>query len=291
MASLLYLLIIPDQTLVIKMKKSILALFILFIAPPLFGQDLITNSSPKNVHFSLNKKYEISQNIRGSMYVRSGSIFLFFLLHLVPQKDTLIVNASVKKVILQSTIANQTRIFDSQKIEDSTSEMSYFIKRLLESSISMNLSSIDGELISIDTSKAVRFLTLVQWDNFFDDFYSYIFNFTSFKAKGSNILCSKNFEGLSEEINYLLDSSGGTTAYLSFSGNRKTKVEKKIAGSDVLQEYDFSISGTMKVDTATHLVLSKKTNYTGKGSLVMGNKKDPVELNQIIESVISFPVD
>jgi len=110
MASLLYLFIIPDQTLVIKMKKSILALFILFIAHPLFGQELITNSSPKNVHFSLNKKYEISQNIRGSMYVRSGSIFLFFLLHLVPQKDTLIVNASVKKVILQFLIQRKSKI-------------------------------------------------------------------------------------------------------------------------------------------------------------------------------------
>ena len=273
------------------MKKWIVAFFVFFNVLPVGGQDLTYSQRPKHINLSLNKQYVITQIIRGTEYAGSGNINLFFDVELLTPKDTFKINACVKKVILQSTIANQTRVFDSEKLADSASEMSVFFKRILRSPILMDVSASKGEIIGLDTSKAVEFLATVQWENFFDDFSSSIFNYISVAEVGRDTLSSKKSEGFSEEINYLLDSTSGGNRFFSITGNRKTNDERQIAGSKVFQEYDFTLTGVIKVDIASHFVLSKKTIYSGKGSMVIGDKKNSVTLNQVIESVISFPVD
>jgi hypothetical protein len=134
--------------------------------------------------------------------------------------------------------------------------MTAYIKKILESPISMEISAINGEVISIDTSKAVRFLTNIPWENFFVDFSSSMFYFTSAKLSGKRAVISKKSEGISEKIHYLLDSAAGGNNYFSFSGDRKTNAKQLIAGTTVLSKSDFTLSGTMAVNTATHLVLS-----------------------------------
>lgn len=273
------------------MKKWILAFFVFFNILPLCGQDVLSTPKTRYLNLSLNKQYVTTQIIRETEYAMSGSINLFFDVELVPKNDTFKINASIKKVILQSTIANQTRVFDSEKLEDSASEMSVFFKRMLRSPILMDVSASNGEIIALDTSKAIEFMATVQWENFFDDFSSSIFNYISVIEVGRNMLLSKKSEGFSEEINYLLDSTSGGNRFFSITGIRKTNAERQIAGTKVFQEYDFTLSGTIKVDAASHFVFSKKTIYSGRGSILIGDKKNPVTLNQVIESAISFPVD
>lgn len=273
------------------MKFWIGIFFIFFIVFPTFGQDLLYNTSSRYVDFSLSKQSVIHGEIRGSAYTNSGSIFLFFRIELLSKNDTVTVNASVKKVILESTISNQIRIYSSEKQEGLTSEMTGYIKKILESPISMDISAINGEIISIDTSKAVRFLTNIPWENFFVDFSSSIFYFTSAKLSGKRAVISKKSEGVSEKLHYLLDSAAGGNNYFSFSGDRKTNAKKLIAGTTVLSKSDFTLSGTMAVNTTTHLVLSKKTVYSGKGNYSFQEVKMPFEINEIIESKIDFRLE
>jgi hypothetical protein len=273
------------------MKKLMSIFFVVFNVINTFGQNLLHITNSTNVDFSLRRQSVINGEIRGTAYSNSGSIFLFFRVELVSKSDTVSVNAYVKKVVIESTISNQTRIFSSEKLEGLTSEMTAYIKKILESPISMDISAITGEVISVDTSKAVRFLTNVKWENFFDDFASSLFNFTTVKAHRKRALISKIKEGISEKIHYLLDSAAGGNNYFSFSGNRKINDKLVIAGSTVLRQCEFSLLGTLTVDTATHLISSKKTVYSGRGNNIILEKKMPFEINEIIESKIDFRLE
>jgi len=262
--------------------------FVVFNVINAFGQNLLHITNPTNVNFSLRKQSVINGEIRGTAYSNSGSIFLFFKVDLVSKNDTVSVNASVKKVVIESTTLNQTRIFSSEKQEGLTSEMTAYIKKILESPISMDISAKNGEVISVDTSKAVRFLTNVKWENFFDDFASSLFNFTTVKAHRKRTLISKTKEGISQKIHYLLDSAAAGKSYFSFSGNRKINDKLVIAGSTVLRQCEFSLLGTLTVDTATHLISSKKTVYSGRGNNIIREKKMPFEIQEVVESKIDF---
>lgn len=265
--------------------------FVVIYIIPAFGQYLPQINNPTIVDFSLSKQSVINGKIRESAYTNSGSIFLFFRVELLSKNDTVTVNASVKKVMWESTTSNQTRIYSSENQEGLTSEMTAYIKKILESPISMDVSAINGEVISIDTAKAVRFLTNLPWENFFIDFSSSMFYFTSAKLSGKRAVISKKSEGISEKIYYLLDSAARGNYYFSFSGDRKTNANKLFAGTTVLSKSDFTLSGTMAVDTATHLVLSKKTVYSGKSNYSIREMKMPLEINEIIESKIDFRLE
>jgi putative Holliday junction resolvase len=258
------------------MKKLMSIFFVVFNVINAFGQNLLHITNSTNVDFSLRRQSVINGEIRGTAYSNSGSIFLFFRVELLSKNDTVTVNASVKKVMLESTISNQTRIYSSEKQEGLTSEMTAYIKKILESPISMDISAINGEVISVDTSKAVRFLTNVKWENFFDDFASSLFNFTTVKAHRKRALISKIKEGISEKIHYLLDSAAGGNNYFSFSGTRK--INDKLV--DKLMEI-------IKEVEPIYIVVGNPKHLSGDES---AKSSDAIEFANLIKDIFNGPI-
>lgn len=268
------------------MRKWLGVICILFNALFVVGQDSLYKSDIKRLALTFSKQTQFSEKINASVITTKGSISLFFDIELATKHDTITLNASIKKLSIESTIANKIRMLNSENPEDLSGESGLIIKSILASPVILKVSANNGQLIWFDTSKADRLLTFMPWENFIYDFASSIFTVANISNNQKQLVFSKKSDQISEQIHFLFDSTSAQIKYYSFSGSRTTNAEKMVAGISVIQQIDFNLEGSMQEDSLTRLLLNKKTIYSGKGNLIFGSRKNPIEVKQVIESKI-----